>query len=171
MPTGKAGKKSARVMTTKLSGGSATTRFTLGYGKSKGPERLAISGTAIAAITDDREQSLVAQTAPKAKVRALYNAGSDESCCERDSLDGLSFANASTVNVIYSSANDDGDASWSVLRLTTAKGKKVGSGARDSEKGNSDALLTATSLASDGRRDVVLAANDTQPFGVYQFAP
>jgi hypothetical protein len=44
-------------------------------------------------------------------------------------------------------------------------------GPEDSASGGDAFTLPATSLASDGTRDVVIAGDATHPFGVYAFTP
>ena len=60
---------------------------------------------------------------------------------------------------------------WDIFRLALIKGAKAVSGPTDSASGDDAAALAATSLASDGTRDIVLAGDATHPFGVYAFTP
>jgi hypothetical protein len=164
----------ARVMTVTLDGGAATTRWSAKVGHGSGPLQLAIDGKAVAALwsqASGHEQRLDAQTVPGAKVRKLDVAGDDESCCESDRLAALGFASAKAVSVLVVSADDEGDADWHVYRFGLARGVKTTDGPQDSASGDEAAALQAVSLAEDGSREVVLAADATNPYGIYAFAP
>lgn len=165
----KATSTTARVMTVKLNGGAATTRWGAKVGHGNGPFQLAIAGKAVAALWSlDRgsEQHLDAQTAPGGKVRALAVIFPDESCCSSARFRALGFASAKAVSALIVSADDEGNADWHVSRYGLAKG--VGNTTDGPQDSASD---DAASLAEDGSREVVLASDAASPYGIYAFGP
>jgi hypothetical protein len=159
-------------MTVGLAGGAARTRWTgkLGDGS---PVQVAIDGKAVATMWSQRgtEQRVDAQPAPHAKVRTLAVGGTDESCCESSSLVSLSFTSPKVVSLLQIGGDDEGNRYWDIFRLAVIKGAKAVSGPTDSASGDDAPILAATSLASDGTRDVVVGGDATHPFGVYAFTP
>jgi hypothetical protein len=170
LPKGRARKTSVRIMTVGLAGGAARTRWT-GKLRNDSPLQVAIDGKAVAVMWAQRtgEQRVDAQPAPHAKVLTLVVADGDESCCESSSLVSLSLTSPKLVSLLGIGGDDDGNVYWYISRLALKKGAKSVSGPGDSASG--DNYLTATSLASDGTRDVVIAGDATHPFGVYAFTP
>jgi hypothetical protein len=165
-------KTSARIMTEKLGSASARTRWSAKVGHGSGPVQIAVSGNAVAAIwaqSGNSEQRLDAQSAPGAKVRRLGVAGSDFSCCEADRYASLAFLDSRTVSVLDVSGDDEGNAEWRVDRMALGGGKKPAAGPKDEASGSAADGLLALSLAEDGKRDIVLTADSTHPFGVYAF--
>jgi hypothetical protein len=112
-----------------------------------------------------------AQPAPHAKVRTLAVGGGSESCCESSSLVSLSFTSPKMVSLLERGGDDEGNVYWDIFRLALSKGVKPVRGPEDSASGGDAFSLSATSLASDGTRDVVIADDATHPFGVYAFTP
>jgi hypothetical protein len=171
----KATSTTARVMTVKLDGGAATTRWSAKVGHGNGPFQLAIAGKTVAALWSQErgsEQHLDAQTAPGGKVRALAVIRPDESCCESSRFRALGFASAKAVSALVVSGDDEGNADWNVYRYGLAKGVgKAADGPQDSASGDDAFALNAVSLAEDGSREVVLAADAASPYGIYAFGP
>lgn len=171
LPNRRAGKTSARVMTMGLAGGAAHTRWTRKLADG-GPLQVAIDGKAVAAMwtqNHGRQQRVDAQPAPHAKVLKLADGGGDESCCEFSDLESLAFTSPKLLSLLEVGGDDQGNRYWDIFRLALIKDAKAVIGPADSDTG--DDALTATSLASDGTRDVVLAGDATHPFGVYAFTP
>jgi hypothetical protein len=171
----KATSTTARVMTVKLGGGAATTRWSAKVGHGNGPLQLAMAGKAVAALWSQErgaEQHLDAQTAPGRKVRTLAVITPDASCCESARFRALGFASSKAVSALIVSGDDEGNVDWHVYRYGLAKGvANTTDGPQDSASGDDGPALNAVSLAVDGSREVVLAADATSPYGIYAFAP
>ncbi len=170
LPKGRAKKTSVRIMTVGLAGGAARTRWT-GKLSNDSPLQVAIDGKTVAVMWAQRtgEQRVDAQPAPHAKVLTLRVVDGNESCCESFGLVSLSLTSPKLVSLLLVGGDDEGNVYWDIFRVAVKKGAKSVSGPEDSDSG--DPSLTATSLASDGTRDVVIAGDATHPFGVYAFTP
>lgn len=167
-PKGKRAWSTARVMTVKLAGDRAVTRWSAKTARGNGPLQLAIQGAAVAALWQHgAEERLEVQRTPSVKPRRLDVARDDEGCCTYRSFESLAFAGPGTVSVLFTGLMKL-DTYWTVLRYSAVTGKRLGSGPYGKAIGPA---TSADGLAEDGAgRTVVLAADLKHRYGVYEFA-